>query len=226
MKLFWSPRSPYVRKVLVVAHETGAENAIERIPMVIMSTQPNDELLALNPLGQIPTLITDTGQAIYDSAAICHYLDVVRAKGALHPNDPKARLDMERRHALGDGLTALLLGWLLERSRQQPDQSAMRIAAANKKLAYIFQALEAEIETTAALPFDVGHISIVAALGYLEFRFSKDWVWRERFPKLADWWQLVSERPSVKATIHFDELAAARDKQPAQHGSAKTKGKK
>jgi len=218
MKLYWSPRSPFVRKVLVVAHEIGAVRSIQRVPMVIISTQPNDELLALNPLGQIPTLITDGGEAIYDSAAICYYLDVVRGSGILHPVKPADRLVMERRQALGDGLSTLLLGWLSERSRQQPDQSAIRIAAANKKLQHIFQALEAEAAAMSGQTFDVGQAAVVAALGYLEFRFSQDWVWRERFPRLAAWWAAVSERPSVKATLHYDELAVAR--------TGKAKGRK
>lgn len=210
MKLYWSPRSPFVRKVLVVAHETGAIRAIRRVPVVIISAQPNDELLEINSLAQIPTLVTDGGEAIYDSATICYYLDVVRGNGAMHPTEPAAHLAAQRRQALGDGLSTLLLGWLVERSRQQPDQSAMRIAAANKKLPHIFRTLEAEAAEMPALPFDVGQAAIVAALGYADFRFGQDWVWRDRYPKLAAWWAAMSERPSVKETVHYDELAAAR----------------
>lgn len=209
MKLFWSPRSPYVRKVMIVAHETGAVDAIDRIPVTIISTQPNDALLAHNPLGQIPTLLTDNGEAVYDSAAICHYLDAVRGDGRLHPTDLVTRLAAERRHALGDGLSALLLAWLSERSRRQPDQSAMRIAAVNKKLPHIFRALEADVAGPHAAAFDIGHVAIAAALGYLDFRFPSDWDWRERYPTLAAWWKTLQARPSIGATVHYDELAAA-----------------
>lgn len=207
MKLYWSPRSPYVRKVLVVAHETAAIGAIERIPVAIISTQPNDELLAHNPLGQIPTLLTDAGEAIYDSAAICRYLDVVLGDGRLHPADPQTSVAAARRQALGDGLSTLLLGWLSERSRRQPDQSAMRIAAAGKKMPHIFRALEAEASGHDGAAFDVGHAAIAAALGYLDFRFARDWDWREPYPALAAWWEAAQQRPSIRATVHYDELA-------------------
>lgn len=213
MKLYWSPRSPFVRKVMIVAHETGMADAIERMPVVIISTQPNDALLTHNPLGQIPTLVTDDGETVYDSAAICHYLDVVLGKETLHPTAPRARLAAERRQALGDGLCTLLLNWLSERSRRQTDQSAMRIAAAGKKLPYIFRALEAEAASSDAPSFDIGHAAMAAALGYLDFRFARDWIWRDRHPALAGWWQTVQERPSMRATAHYDELAASAQRQ-------------
>lgn len=205
MKLYWSPRSPFVRKALIAAHETGLIGEIELIPSIAMATQPRDELLAINPLGQIPVLFAE-GEAIYDSSAICYYLDAIRGNGTLHPSDPRARLSAERRHALGDGLSALLLNWLTERTRQQENQSATRIAAANKKLPYIFQALEEEAAAFDAQPFDVGHVAIIAALGYLGFRFQSDWDWRDRFPALSGWWDHVQTRPSVAATKHYDEL--------------------
>ncbi|CAN7239094.1 glutathione S-transferase [Bosea sp. LjRoot90] len=220
MRLYWSPRSPFVRKVLVVAHEAGLNDVIERLPMVILSTQPNDGLLALNPLGQIPTLVTEEGEAIYDSAAICHYLDVVCGDGRLHPAAPAARTAALRRQALGDGLSSLLLNWLSERSRRQGEQSAMRIAAVHKKLPHIFQALEAEAGATDAASFDVGHAAIVAALGYLDFRFAPDFLWHERYPRLAQWWEAAQQRPSVAVTAHYDELATAGSALSRQKGRA------
>jgi glutathione S-transferase len=220
MRLFWSPRSPFVRKVLVVVHEIGLNEAIERVPMVILSTQPNDTLLALNPLGQIPTLVTEGGEAIYDSVAICHYLDVVRGDGRLHPAAPEARTAALRRQALGDGLSWLLLNWLGERSRRQGEQSAMRIAAVHKKLPHIFRVLEAEAAAADAASFDVGHAAIVAALGYLDFRFAPDFPWHERYPRLAQWWQGAQQRPSVAATVHYDELATAGSALSRQKGRA------
>lgn len=220
MRLFWSPRSPFVRKVLIVVHEVGLNDAVERVPMVILSTQPNDGLLALNPLGQIPTLVTEGGEAIYDSGTICHYLDVVRGDGRLHPNAPEARTAALRRQALGDGLSMLLLNWLSERSRRQGEQSAMRIAAAHKKLPDIFRALEAEAAAADAAAFDIGHAAIVAALGYLDFRFAPDFLWHERYPRLAQWWQVAQQRPSIAATVHYDELATAGAALSRQKGRA------
>jgi glutathione S-transferase len=152
--------------------------------------------------------------------AICHYLDVVRGAGRLHLATPEARTAALRRQALGDGLSWLLLNWLGERSRRQGEQSAMRIAAVHKKLPHIFRVLEAEAATADAATFDVGHAAIVAALGYLDFRFAPDFPWQERYPRLAQWWQGAQQRPSVAATVHYDELATAGSALSRQKGRA------
>ena len=67
MKLFWSPRSPFVRKVMIVLHETGqlADVTLER--QVVAMSKPNDIVLAANPLNKIPTLVLDDGQVLFDS---------------------------------------------------------------------------------------------------------------------------------------------------------------
>ena len=61
MKLHWSPRSPFVRKVMIFAHEVGLAARIELIRTVVAMSQANRELLRVNPIGNIPTLITDEG---------------------------------------------------------------------------------------------------------------------------------------------------------------------
>src|SRR4051794_35537402 len=75
MRLHWSSRSPFVRKVMVVAHEVGLTDRIERVPTVVALTKPDLALLPTNPLGKIPTLVLADGTAIYDSVVICEYLD-------------------------------------------------------------------------------------------------------------------------------------------------------
>lgn len=208
LRLFGSPRSPYVRKTLIVARETGviADIAVEQVR--VMASAPTEEMLRITPLGQIPVLLLPNGDAIYDSAAICHYLDVECGACLLHPTPPHERTLMMRRQALGDGLSTLLLGWMGEKARQQPEQSDLRIAAVHTKLPYIFTAVEKDV--AAMTSFDVGHAAIVAAIGYLEFRLAKDWPWRGNYPRLADWFAEVSERPSVIATAYYDELAMER----------------
>ena len=62
MKLHWSPRSPYVRKVMIVAHETGLADRLERVRSVVAMSKPNLDVMRDNPLGKIPTLVTDDGR--------------------------------------------------------------------------------------------------------------------------------------------------------------------
>src|SRR3982074_2322854 len=73
MELKFSGLSPYVRKVLVVAHEVGVADRIHRTPVNVRD-EP-ERIAPFNPLGKIPVLITDSGEALYDSPVICEYLD-------------------------------------------------------------------------------------------------------------------------------------------------------
>ena len=82
MKLFYSPTSPYVRKVMACAMAAGVQGQITKVP-----ANPWDspaELLAQNPLSKVPCLVTDDGVALFDSPVICEYLDSVGA-GAVFP---------------------------------------------------------------------------------------------------------------------------------------------
>ena len=73
MKLYWSSRSPYVRKAMIVAHEAGVAERIECVPIVVSAYRINNDILGHNPLGKIPTLVRDDGVTLFDSRVICEY---------------------------------------------------------------------------------------------------------------------------------------------------------
>ncbi|MFM9850090.1 MAG: glutathione S-transferase family protein [Hyphomicrobiaceae bacterium] len=203
MKLFWSSRSPFVRKVMVFAHETGLAERIERTQIIVAPTKPNPEVMALNPLNKLPTLVLDNGGVLYDSRVICEHLDTLHDRPRLFPADPSARIDALRRQALGDGMMDFLLVWLSERSRPAPQQSPELIAACRTKLTTVLDALEREAPALAAAPFSIAHIAIGCALGYADFRF-KDEAWRTGRPQLAAWAETLHARPSFQATQPAD----------------------
>src|SRR5262245_54583843 len=123
MKLHWSPRSPFVRKVMIVAHETGLVDRLTLVRTVAAATRPHTDLMRDNPLSKIPTLVLDNGTALYDSPVICEYLDRLHAGPALFPRDLAARMTALRRQALGDGFLDFLLLWRDERARAQPSDA-------------------------------------------------------------------------------------------------------
>ena len=164
MRLFWSSRSPFVRKVMVLAQETGLSDRIERIQTIVAPTKPNPEVMALNPLNKLPTLILDDGRALYDSRVICEYLDSLHDGPRLFPAESSARIEALRRQALGDGMKDFLLVWLSERSRPAPQQSPELIAACRTKLTTVLDALEREAPSLTAAPFSIAHIAIGCAL--------------------------------------------------------------
>jgi glutathione S-transferase len=202
MKLHWSPRSPFVRKVMIAAHETGLAQQIELVRTVVAITAPNTLLLSDNPLSKIPTLILDDGAPLYDSIVICEYLDSLhKGRKLFPPPGEKARWAALRRHALGNGLLDLLILWRYERQREAPAQDYLDAFALKGKAA--LAALEDDASALAAAPFGIGHIAIGCALSYTDFRFP-DLHWRARHGNLAEWHATFSQRESARLTVPME----------------------
>ena len=201
MKLHWSPRSPFVRKVMVVVHELGLTDRITCVRTVAASTKPHAGLMQDNPLSKIPTLVLDDGTVIYNSPVICEYLDGLSGAPKLHPAEPKARLAALRRQALGDGFLDLLILLRDERLRANPSD-AHKASAATRKAA-VLKSLDDEATALSGAPFTIGHIAIGCALSYLDFRYANE-DWRKDHPRIADWHSSFAARPSMRATEPVD----------------------
>ena len=101
MKLHWSPRSPYVRKVMIAAHELGIADELGLERVVVNPADPSRRVMQFNPLGRIPTLVLDDGTILHDSAVIIEYLDE-RYGGTLIPRNGPARWASLTQQALQD----------------------------------------------------------------------------------------------------------------------------
>lgn len=197
MKLHWSPRSPFVRKVMVAAHELGLVDRLSLVRTLVAMKTTNKVLQSDNPLSKIPTLVLDDGTPLYDSIVICEYLDTLHAGAKLFPADPKAKWIALRRHALGDGLLDLLILWRNEREREHPSPEFLKTF--QEKYAASLDMLEDDAAAVAVTPFGIGHIAIGCALSYSDFRFP-DLDWRRDHPQIAAWHKTFCERPSARAT--------------------------
>ncbi len=203
MTLHWSPRSPYVRKVMIAAHEMGLAARLHTVRTVVGGTTPHRALMTQNPLGKIPTLVLADGTVLYNFPVACEYLDTLHDGPRLFPAGP-ARFTALRRLALGDGMLDIALSWLGERFRPAERQSAEHIALWEAKLRACVDALDHEAEALSVGPFTIGHIAIGVALGYLDFRFA-DLAWRDGHARLADWQAGFDARPSVRANLPVDD---------------------
>jgi glutathione S-transferase len=198
MKLYHSPTSPYVRKVMLTLHVTGQLDDVELIAGSGTPLEPNDETIKFNPLGKIPCLITDDGMAIFDSRVICRYLDH-RAKGGLYP-DGEALFPVLTAEALADGvIDAVLLTayeWRLrpEEKRYQPWVDG-QVAKVERGLAVLEQS---DLILTGDV--NAAKIATAAALGYVDMRLA-DLGWRDNCPKLAAWYAEIAQKPAMKATV-------------------------
>ena len=196
MKLHWSPKSPYVRKVMVCAHELGLADQLVLVRSVAAMLKPNPAIMRDNPLNKIPTLILDDGSTLFDSRVICEYLNQT-AQGPLFPKQGADQWQALRWQAFGDGLLDALTLWRNERERPVP-LGVLVDAFQTKTLASLGQ-LEVEAAALQTAALSIGHITLACALGYLDFRFEA-LGWRSHAPQLAGWFAAMSERPSFRAT--------------------------
>ncbi|SDB09097.1 glutathione S-transferase family protein [Belnapia rosea] len=201
MQLHWSSRSPFVRKVMVCAHERGLDAQIERLPTVVALTRTDRSLLPRNPLGRIPTLVLPDGGILFDSITICEYLDGLGEAPRLFPAPGPGRIDAMQRHALGTGFMEMLLLWRGESLRTSPDPAI--IEGFELKRAAVLPALDALVPRLEATPYDIGHVAIGCSLAYLDFRWP-EFGWRAAHPAIADWQAGFEARPAVRATAHID----------------------
>lgn len=197
MKLFYSGASPYVRKVMVVAHETGLVDRIDLVPAAVAPTAINPEVAAENPLVKVPTLVLADGTSLFDSRVIAEYLDEQHAGRRLFPAVGPARWNALRIQATADGLLdAALLIRYENNLRPEPQRWKEWTEGQFRKLR---QALAALAEEPLGADLTIGEIAAGCALGYLDFRFPEE-DWRGAHPTLAAWFARISERASFVAT--------------------------
>jgi glutathione S-transferase len=183
MMLRFSPSSPFVRKVRIAVSLLGFDNDVtmERAD----TTDPNDSLREMNPLGKIPVLIAEDGSALYDSRVILDYLDERAGGGKIVPRDAKRRLEALRLQALCDGiLDASVLTVYEGRFRKPEAHEPKWLELQAGKVSRALAVLEAEPPTLDPMP-DVGQIALACALGYRDFRFGGSW--RSDHPRLVGW---------------------------------------
>lgn len=200
LTLHWSPKSPYVRKVMICAHELGLVDRLALVRSVAAMLKPNPAIMAANPLSKIPTLVREDGSTLFDSVVICEYLNHL-AHGPLFPGDGEPRWQALRWHALGDGLLDALILWRNERERDVPLQQL--IDAFDTKVRATLQLLDGEAQALAAAPFSIGTLTVGCALGYADYRFGA-LGWRDIAPRLAQWAEGLFQRPSFQATEPID----------------------
>jgi len=178
-----SPASPFGRKVRIAADVLGLADKIDVRETDL--NDPADSIRAQNPIGKIPALILDNGEAIYDSPVILDYLDHLAGGSRIIPREPKARFAALRMQALCDGILDASLLQVYE-SRYRPAEMKVQawLDRQADKVARGLAALEAAPPALTSTP-DVGQITLACVLGYRDLRFGGSW--RADHPKLVAW---------------------------------------
>ncbi|MCZ4279856.1 glutathione S-transferase [Kiloniella laminariae] len=204
MKLLYQTHSPYARKVLVMAHETGL---VSRMTVVHMETSPtarNDEVFTLNPLGKVPVLV-DEDEVIFDSSVICDYLgqkylDQKHDGVKCLADDSKEYWATRELEALATGIAdaGILARWELARrpedKRYQPFLEG-QLLKVKEACAYVGQKIVLD-----PADFGLGQMALATALSWLDYVGLRDF--RADNPGLSAWLDTVSMRPSMQATAY------------------------
>ena len=204
LKLFYSDRSPYVRKVMVTLHEV---NLFENVEIVGVRTNPLgvvEDLVDVSPLGKIPTLVLPDGTTIFDSRVICSYLSSI-GKSDLYLAKENLKWSIKTAEANFDGiLDAALLMVYEHRYRQDIYQSAEWLENLWKKIERTLDFYNNSSSKILSGSLNMGQISLGCALGYLDYRHNKR-NWRAKNQNLRDWFAEFSERLSMRNTIPRSE---------------------
>lgn len=200
MTLHYNAASPFARKVLILLHETGQASRVSLKAVALTPVSPDDEVCRDNPCGKIPALCLADDNVIHDSRVILEYLDQQHVGNALIPKEGSARW---RRLTLASLADALMDAALLIRYetflRPEEKHWAAWLDAQQEKIARTLAYFEAEAVTELSTHFDIASISVACALGYLDFR-QPNLGWRSSYPRLANWYYEVSQRPSMLET--------------------------
>jgi len=198
LKLFYSAASPFVRKVMIVLHETGQLEDVTIEPTMTSPLTASEALKTRNPLAKLPALVRDDGPTLFDSRVICAWLDE-RAGGKLYGKGARS-WEIRTLEALADGIldAAVLMTYEL-RHRPEDMRSTDWLEGQWGKIDRACSALDAQWMGHLAGPLDMGHIAVASALGYLDFRHgARDW--RAGRAALAGWYKDIESRPSFAAT--------------------------
>jgi glutathione S-transferase len=197
MKLIGAVTSPYVRKVRMVLAEKKLD--YQFVPENVWSEQT--QIHASNPLGKVPCLIMEGGEAVFDSRVIVEYLDTLSPVGKLIPSSGRERAEVKTWEALADGLLDAAILARLEATwagRTDAQRSDAWIARQMGKVALSLQAMERGLGDK---PFCSGNhmslsdIAVVCAVSYLDFRFA-EFDWRSRQPQLHKLHDKLAQRAS------------------------------
>jgi glutathione S-transferase len=192
-----SPSSPFGRKVRIAIGLLGFDDSVK--VEAADTTDVNDSVRLQNPLGKIPVLLAEDGNAYYDSRVILEYLDHRAGGGKIVPRDATARLAALRLQALCDGiLDASILTVYESRWRKPETHDAKWLEHQAGKVTRALATLEAAPPPLDAMP-NTGQITLACVLGYRDFRFNGSW--RSGHPKLVAWLDDFAARvPAFAAT--------------------------
>jgi glutathione S-transferase len=200
MKLIGALTSPYVRKVRIVMAEKRLDYQLE-----LEDVWNRDTILKSNPLGKVPCLVMEGGEAVFDSRVIVEYVDTLSPVGRLIPERGRERTEVRTWEALADGVLDAAILARLEQTWAGRNEAQRSAAWVSRQMDKVHASLAAMSQGLGDKPFCSGiHFSLAdiatgCALGYLDFRFAHI-DWRSQYPNLEKLDAKLAQRQSFMDT--------------------------
>ena len=201
MKLIGSTTSPYVRKARIVM----AEKKLDYQFVQENVWAADSKIAASNPLGKVPCLIMEGGEAVFDSRVIVEYLDTLSPVGKLIPSTGRERAEVKTWEALADGLVDAAILVRLENTFEGRSPAQRSQAWIDRQMDKVHASLKAMAQGLgdksycSGIHLSLSDISVGCALGWIEFRFPEI-AWRTDHPNLAKLMDKLAQRPSFADT--------------------------
>ena len=201
MKLLGSLTSPYVRKVRIVMAEKKLD-----YQFILEDVWSSDAIVKSNPLGKVPCLVLEGGEAVFDSRVIVEYVDTLSPVGKLIPASGRERVEVRTWEALADGLLDASILARLEQTFAGRSESQRSQAWIDRQMAKVSATVKAmglglgDKPFCSGIHFSLSDIAVGCALGYLDFRFPEI-DWRRNHPNLAKLQEKLMQRPSFAESV-------------------------
>ena len=197
MKLIGSLTSPYVRKVRVVLAEKKLD-----YQFILEDVWANDQIQQSNPLGKVPCLVMEGGEAVFDSRVIVEYVDTLSPVGKLIPPSGRERVEVRTWEALADGVMDAAVAARLEQTWNGRTDAQRSQAWIDRQMGKIHAALRSISQGLGEKPFCAGthftlaDIAVGTALSYIDFRFPGEIDWRTSYPTVGKLMDKLLQRQS------------------------------
>ena len=190
-------RSPYARKVRIIALEKGI-----KMDLVDEDLKHKSKLLLdSNPIGRIPTLILDDGRTLCDSSVICEYLESVKECPRFYPKDADQRLEVLNLDLIAKSLTEVTVAIFYEHLRHPENPHQNFLNAQQETILRTLRYLEKNLKHLNEL--SVASVSAACAIGYLKFRQPRIWD-KAQCRQLSQWHDDLLKRPSFSQTVPIE----------------------
>ena len=211
MQLIYAAASPFARKVRVLAAETGLLDRIELLDTAVLPTTLNERVNALNPLGKIPVLLSDDGEALYDSRVICEYLEDQFPTPSLRAENPAKRALVRTINRINDlYILAPMFDLAPHVEMQSRDQAVVEqkfeeLVLGLVRLNHFIEGPDYAVGNTLTLADCALVPTLYVMTRYLPSFDRADQL--KKHPKISSYWERIQHNP--RAVPIIDDLAAA-----------------